>query len=294
MSKHPLHHFETFLTVAELGSFTAAAKQLGISKAAVSQTIRTMETALKTPLFLRTTRSIRLTEEGELLRAQSLKIKAELDLANDLITGFNTAPRGHLRISCNPCFGEALLVNIIKSYQAKYPGVSIEVISEERMPDMAKENIDIVYGINWPAPLDIVARKIGQTRYTLCASPDYLKQHGTPRIMDDLQDHHYIPHAGRGKENRINALKKQYHGVPHSSLASNNAQFMKICALNGLGIVQVHDYVVQAELAAGELVEVLPDAFLPATDLYVYYQKHRYVQPKIKTFVTILFEMLQS
>ena len=82
---------------------------------------------------------------------------------------------------------EDLLAQIIKYYQVKYPNVTIEVVSEERMPDMEKEKVDIVYGVNWPAPLDIVARKIGQTRYVLCASPDYLKTQGTPEKIEDMQ-----------------------------------------------------------------------------------------------------------
>src|SRR3989338_7943880 len=100
MTLPALHHFETFLCVAESGSFTAAAKRLEVSKAAVSHTIRVLEESLQTPLFIRDTRNIRLTEEGKLLFSQCKRLKEELDTARNLVAGFNSSPSGTLRISC--------------------------------------------------------------------------------------------------------------------------------------------------------------------------------------------------
>ncbi len=291
MTHHPLHHFETFLCVAENGSFTAAANKMGVSKAAISNTIRLLEESLKTPLFIRTTRSIRLTEEGELLLDQCRKIKNELDTAQELITGFNKSPSGHLRVSCNPYFSEKLLANIIKKYIEKYPEVTVDILSEERMPDMHREQIDIVFGINWPAPQDIVARPIGETRYVLCASPEYLKSCGTPKTIKDLEHHAYIPHSGRRIDNVIVDLKQKQPLNLSPRLKLNSAHFMKTCALNHLGIIQLHDYMVENELKNGSLIEILKPHIKPAIPLYVYYQKHRFVQPKIKKFIELIFKL---
>ncbi|OGV27690.1 MAG: LysR family transcriptional regulator [Legionellales bacterium RIFCSPHIGHO2_12_FULL_37_14] len=288
MAQQSLQYFETFLCVAELGGFTSAAKALGVSKAAVSHAIRLLEESLRAPLFIRTTRKIALTEEGEILLAQCEKIKQELDIARQLISGFERSPSGKLRISCNPYFAETKLAKLLATYIKKFPKVIFEILSEERMPDMAKENIDIVFGINWPAPPDIVAREIGTTRYVLCASPQYLKKHGKPKVITDLENHHYIQHTGRSKDNRLVNLKN--HTIPAIKpyLSINNANLMKHCALQHMGIIQLHDYMIEPELKSGKLVEILASCFKPNIPIYVYYQKHRFVQPKIKQFIQLL------
>ena len=290
MATHPLHHFETFLSVAQSGSFTAAARKLGISKAAVSHTIRLLEESLQTPLFIRTTRNIRLTEEGELLFIQCEKLKNELDLARDLISGFSSSPSGNLKISCNPYFAETRLVKILTNYMERFPLVTIEILSEERMPDMDREQIDIVFGINWSAPPEVVAKAIGKTRYVLCASPKYIEQFGIPGTIKELEKHRYIPHLGRSSENIVADLKQKTPLQITPTLKLNSAHFMKICALNHLGIVQLHDYMVEEELKKGQLVEVLQSSLKPAIPLFIYYQKHRFVQPKIKHFINLVVE----
>ena len=283
-----LQHFETFLCVAESGGFTAAANRLGISKAAVSHTIRLLEEPLKVPLFIRNTRNIRLTEEGELLVEQCKRLKNELDIARNLLAGFNVDPTGTLRISCNPYLAETRLLSVLKQYMRTFPNVNIELLAEERMPDMAREQIDIVFGVNWPAPLDVVAKIIGKTRYVLCASPEYLDKFGTPKTIKDLENHYYIPHLGRTSENIIADLKTKVDLHLNIQLKLNNAHFMKKCAVNGWGIIQLHDYMVEDELADGRLVEILTDQLNSKISLYVYYQKHRFVQPKIRQFIDLL------
>jgi DNA-binding transcriptional LysR family regulator len=294
MSQHPLHHFESFLCVASCGGFTAAAKKMGVSKAAVSHSIRLLEASLTTPLFIRTTRSVRLTAEGELLLKQCKKIKVELDAARSMVAGFKETPSGHLKMSCNPYFAEALLAEVVQRYSAAYPEVTLELLSEERMPDMAREQVDVVFGVNWPPPQEIVARPIGTTRYVLCASPDYLKKHGVPQHVQDLEQHRYILHAGRRASDVVVDLKKKQTLAMPSPIACHSAHLMKACALQHLGIIQLHDYMVAQELADGRLVEVLGRFLKPAIPLYVYYQKDRWVQPKIKKMIECIFEVFDT
>ena len=282
-----LQHFETFLAVAEAGSFTAAAQKLNVSKASVSQTIRLLESTLQIPLFIRSTRRVNLTDEGKLLFAQCQRLKHELDTARELISGFNTSPTGTLKISCNPYFAESHLLTLLKTYMARFPNVKVQIQTEERMPNMQQEQIDIVFGINWPAPGDIVAKAIGNTRYTLCASPNYLAKYGTPQTIKDIEKHRYIPHYGRSPENIIASLRKNTALNLSPQLTLNNAHFMKQCALADMGIIQLHDYIVKNELKNGSLIEILPELFADKIPLYLYYQKHRFVQPKIRQFVKL-------
>lgn len=294
MSAPSLNHFETFLCVAKNGSFTQAAKQLGISKAAVSHTIRLLEESLQVPLFIRSTRSIKLTEEGEMLFEQCNRIKIELDIARDLVSGFNDSPAGLLRVSCNPYFAETRLLKIIEKYIEEFPNVNIDILTEERMPDIEREQIDIVFGVNWPAPPDVVAKMIGETRYVLCASPEYLKKYGVPADIKELENHNYIPHLGRTSENIIANLKNRVKLTLDPRLKLNNAHFMKQCALSNLGIIQLHDYMIENELKNSSLVEILSEYLKPKIPLYVYYQKHRFVQPKIRKFITLITEYMSG
>lgn len=282
-----LQHFETFLVVAETGSFTAAAKTLGHSKASVSQNIRSLESSLQVSLFSRSTRHVNLTDEGKLLFAQCQRLKSELDIAREIVSGFNTSPTGTLRISCNPYFADSHLLNIIHKYMELFPKVKIEILTEERMPNMQQEQTDIVFGINWPAPQDIVAKPMGSTRYVLCASPKYLKKFGTPKDIKALEQHRYIPHYGRSAENIVANLKKPTTLNFSPKLVLNNTYLMKKCALLGMGIIQLHEYMVEDELKNGALVEILPQSLKERIPLYIYYQKYRFVQPKIRQFVNL-------
>ena len=225
-----------------------------------------------------------------MLLEQCKRIKVELDIARDIVSGFNNSPSGLLRISCNPYFAETRLLKIIKEYIEEFANVNIDILTEERMPDMEREQIDIIFGVNWPTPPDVVAKMIGETRYVLCASPEYLKKYGTPTDIKELENHSYIPHLGRTSENIIANLKSRMKLTLNPRLKLNNAHFMKQCALNNLGIIQLHDYMIENELKNGSLVEVLSKYLKPKIPLYVYYQKHRLVQPKIRKFITLVTE----
>lgn len=279
---------KVFQAVAELGGFSKAAQALGCSKSAVSQTIKGIEAALQVPLLIRTTRSCEPTPEGQLLLAQCQRISDELEAARHLVASFHEQPSGKLRISCNPYWAERNLLALIEKYLSLYPKVSIDLIAEERMPDMRAENIDLVFGINWPAPDYVVAKKIGHTRYVVCASPAYLEKNGTPKTHADLSHHRYIPHYGRSHENLLIGCAHAKALNMNLSLTANNANFMKQLATRGLGIVQLHEYMVDEALHSGELVELFADAPVVTTPIYIYYQKHRFVQPKLRQFVNLL------
>lgn len=287
MNKLSLQYFETFLMVAKECSFTSAAKKLGVSKAAVSQMIRSLETSLEVPLFIRTTRHISLTDEGQVLESQCKRLKDELDTARSLVGNFKQTPSGTLKISCNAYIAETKLMEIIKPYMEKYPEVNIELSIQECMPNMQLENIDIIFGVNCPGDDELIVRTIGKTRYVLCASPQYLKQYGEPNTIKELEQHKFISHLGRDPKNKISQLKKQQTLNISSQLAINNSTILKKSALLGYGIVQLHEYLILGELKNGSLVEVLKNSTHSNLPLYMYYQKHRFVQPKIRQFVNL-------
>ncbi|MDF1759654.1 MAG: LysR family transcriptional regulator [Coxiellaceae bacterium] len=288
MKQPSLQQFEVFLSVAEHNGFTAAAKHLGVTKAAVSHQVRLLEQSLKAPLFKRTTRRISLTDEGEQLAQQCRRLQRELDNARHLVSQFEAEPSGTLRISSNPYLANQWLLPILANYRQQFPKVDIDLRLEERMPDMEKESIDLVYAVNWPPPDDIIARPIGKTRYVLCASPAYLQQHGTPNTLKDLEQHQYLAHSGRRANNIIAQLKSPTALHLNIAMRINNANTLIQAAQDGLGITQLHDYMVETQLANGELVEVLSEYLKPSIDLFIYYNKHRYVQPKVRQLVSMI------
>lgn len=290
--KISLSQFEVFLVVADSLSFTLAANTLGVSRASISQSIKALERELEVPLFLRTTRSISLTSEGESLFEQCYRLRYELDNTRDLVRSFHNKPKGKLKISCNPFLAEKVLFPILVQYKELFPDVELIVVIEERIPDFDKDQTDIAFGVNWKAPDDLIARKIGETRYMLCASPNYLKLYGAPNGLEDLKKHNFIPHTSR--HTSLVGLKDASMYINLSSnISSNNVNFIKKCVLDGLGIAQFHDYVVKDEIEKGELIEVLQNVFNEKESLFIYYQKNRFVQPKLKELVKLILERVR-
>ena len=288
-------HFETFMQVADSSSFTLAAKKLHKTKAAISTAIKVLENEIGAPLFIRSTRKVILTEDGKLLLAQCERLKNELDITRNLIHKFHQQPKGKLTINCNAQLSKKYLLPTIETYLKNYPEVKIEVLIEEKMFDLKNESIDVLVGVNWPAPDDIIARKIGETRYVLCASPEYFKKNEKPKKISDLEKQKIIIHSGRNPDYPVISLKNKNPQPKISAyLSANNIEFMKNCVLTGLGIAQFHDYVVEDELKQGQLIEILPELFNQNEPLYLYYLKHRHVQPKIRKLVDLLVDLYKS
>ena len=280
---------ELFLAVASNGSFTKAAEALGVSKSYVSQIVKTLEDGLGVDLFIRTTRSLSLTYEGELFLSQCEKVIYEFHNTKDLVDSFHNELTGKLRISCNRLLAEKVLLPILIIYRNKFPKVVLDVVIEERVPNFHDEQLDVVFGANWQPPEDIIARKIATTEYVLCASANYISEKGYPKNLTEISDYNFIPHSGR--QRTIVGMSSENSSVEiFSDISANNTSFVKECVRNGLGIALFHDYVVQKELDGGEFVKLLSEEFGQKQGLYIYYQKNRFVQPKVKEFVKIVLE----
>lgn len=281
--------FETFLIVAKKQSITAAAKCLGISKAAVSQAIKTLEIELGISLLIRTTRKISLTHEGELLAKQCERILYELDIARKMVSTMHNQPSGKLKISCSPKFVDTYLLPRLKIYRDKFPDVQIEVILTERKIDLKHEQIDFSLGMHSAILTDdTVAKSICRTHYALCATPAYLEKHGTPQTLNDLKSHLYIGHVNRNEKEYIQVNDKQVE--VNTVITGDHISFVKACVLEGLGISKFQHYAVRDAIENKQLVELLPHEFDQCFDLYIYYQKHNFVQPKVKELVNLFID----
>lgn len=284
----PINLFEIFYKLVTYGSFTNTANALGITKAAISHSIKQLEKELKVDLLIRTTRRLSLTHEGKLLFEYCKTLQNEIENIRDLAESFHSEPSGTLKINTSSFFAKSVLIGLIKEYSKRFSKVKIEVNIEERMPNFKTQETDIILGVNWTPPEDIIARKIATTRYILCASPVYLQHNGIPTNLSDLANHKYIPHKSRTtalvniKKNNLNPQTLPFE------LSANNIEFIKECVLNDLGIAQFHEYIVKDEIQNGKLVELLKDEFLDQQDIYIYYPKNKFVQPKVKEFVNLV------
>lgn len=279
--------FEVFYELSLHGSFTSTAKALGVTKASVSHSIKQLEKELRVDLLNRTTRTLSLTHEGQLLLTYCESLQSEIDSVRDLSKSFHKEPSGVLKISTTPYFAKEVLQPFIKEYLLKFPKVEIEILIEEKISNFKMQEADLILGVNWQPPEDIVARKIAQTKYILCATPEYLKNGGCLNDLDDLQKYNYIKHKSR--PTALVALKgKSRHIEVNSSLSANDSDFIKQCVLLNMGIAQLHGYMVVDEIKKGKLVPLLENEFIDHQDIFIYYQKNKFVQPKVKEFVELV------
>lgn len=286
-----LDRIRTFIKVVENNSYVAVANQIHLSRAAISKQIAALEQEIGIKLIERTTRRLSLTTEGTLYYEQCKRLLEIIADMEELTFSMRKEPTGHLNIFCARYFGEKFIVPYLGEFLEVYPKVKINLRLEERIPDFVKENVDLLIGVSMAGPPDSIRRKITQTRYICCASPSYLKQFGTPQKLMDLVHHRYLTHSMRQPDNVLTFDKEQITLDPH--LRINDAQALLISALNGVGIIRLHDYMVKDSLESGKLIEILPSYNQEEYAIYVYYMQSRYISPKIRHFIDFLLEKME-
>ncbi|MBX3604219.1 MAG: LysR family transcriptional regulator [Piscinibacter sp.] len=262
-----LHALAVFARVAELASFTRAAEQLGLPKARTSTAVRQLEQQLGTQLLQRTTRSVRLTPDGEQFYARCKELLTEAD---ELASLFRQSPaelRGRLRLDMPTALARNLVLPRLPEFLAAHPLVALEISSTDRQVDLVHEGFDCVVRVGRLRDSELIARPLGHYRMVNCASPDYLARFGTPRSLEDLDRHwliHYAPTLGgqvAGFEYLDGAHER--HRPMAGPVTVNNADAYQAACLAGLGLIQVPAAGVRALLVEGRLVEVL-GAHVPA------------------------------
>ncbi len=295
-----LRAIEYFTKVAELGSFTAAARAGGVPASSISRRIQDLEAQLGTTLLHRTTRSVSLTELGAVYLEQVRPALKALDHAGELIMDRPSAPSGLLRITANPGYGRLLLMPAIHKLRAKYPDLVIDIELTDQVYNLASHEVDIAVRATTQLPERAIARKLAGSDMKLVASPEYLAKYGTPKVLDDLKSHRTLIY--RGPQRLINWQAKTADGwqevQTHPVFICNVGRELVEQALAGAGLGLFFGWGVEPELAAGELVEVtLEDADLSITrsesgGIYLLYNQPKYRLNKIKATVDFLLQEL--
>jgi DNA-binding transcriptional LysR family regulator len=284
---YTLSHIRTFVKVVELNNFSAAARKLSLTVAAVSKHVSQLEAELKITLMKRTTRKLILTDIGHQYYLQCKKILSAIEQADAIISQTQNEPVGKLRVKSERYFAERFIVPKLHLYHELYPKVQIDLESSERVPDLITERFDVVFGRSLQQTENIIKKHISTTHFTLCASPEYLQEHGHPKQPRELINHQYLSHKGRLPTDTIEFGKNEQIYLEPTILINDSDALLQ-CALSHMGIIKLQHYVVSQALAEGRLIELLdnyPDKSIP---IHVFYQPEKYIQTKIKTFIEFI------
>jgi DNA-binding transcriptional LysR family regulator len=284
---------EAFVQVAETNSFSEAARRLRTSKSVISRQVSSLEAELGARLFHRTTRSLTLTEAGQGYFGRVGQILADLEEANLAVRQLQSAPRGTLRINAPMSFGFLHLAPALPDFMARYPEVELDVSMTDRFVDLVDEGFDLAVRIAALQDSSLIARRLAPIRLVVCASPDYLKQHGTTLMPQDLRTHacivnSNIPSAREWKF--LGADGKPLSVKVESQIAINNGDALRVAALGGLGLTILPTFIVGRDLQAGTLVSVLSDYLAQPLGLHAVYPHARHLSPKVRAFVDFLAE----
>ena len=283
-----LDHLRSFLRVAELGSFTAAAEQLGLPKASVSLAVQRLEAEVGVQLLHRTTRRVRLTADGAQFQQRARDL---LDDMEDLQGMFrrDTQLKGRLRVDMSSGLARQLVVPHLPDFLARHPGLEIELSGTDRRVDLVREGFDCVVRVG---PLDdntLVARPLGVMHIVNCASPAYLAARGMPYSLEDLSHHalvHYVGTLGQRSPGFEYHDGQAYRSVPmRGAITVNSGEAYSAAALAGLGIIQVPRLGARVALAAGTLVEVLPACVAEPMPVTLLYAQRRHLPRRVAAFM---------
>jgi len=281
-----------FVQVIESMSFVRAAERLDLSTTAVSRQVAELESHLQTRLLQRTTRRISVTETGRSFYERCVQILADVDEAEREAMQEAAEPRGTIRLTASVNFGTHQLTPAIASFLARHPQVRFDVSLSDRIVDIVEEGFDLAIRIGTTGAENLVARKLGEMRLVPCASPDYIAKHGAPDSPEDLARHNCLTYeyalrnawAFRDAAGRERAVRVA------GSLNSNNGDLNVAAAVQGVGIALEPDFIVGAQLKAGDLVPVLEAFVTPISPIYAVYPSRRFLPAKIRAFVDYLVE----
>jgi DNA-binding transcriptional LysR family regulator len=284
-----------FVKITESTSLSAAARTLAISLPVVSRGLTELERGLGVRLFTRTTRSLALTDEGETYRQHCLRILADIDEAESALDQVRAIPKGRVTVSAPLLFGRLRVAPLLPAFLARYPDVSIDLLLNDRVVNLIDEGIDVAVRIAPLADSTLIARRLGQVRRVVCASPAYLKHYGTPRKPADLRAHNCLLHVGSNAGDwRFRADAKETRLAVSGNFVSNNSDALIEAACQGVGLVRVLSYQVEAMLATKQLVEVLGKFAVPATPINAVMSPGRMTLPKVRGLVDYLVQSLDA
>lgn len=288
-----------FARVAELKSFSAAARALGTTKSAVSKQVARLEQLMNAQLLRRTTRSVSLTDAGQLVYERALHAIALCRDAEGRVGELGAQAIGLLRVSAPLTFGQRCIAPLIQEYVQLQPGVQVQLVLLDRPVDLAEEGFDVAIRLSRVLPNDVIAKELMSVRYLLCAASGSIAARSLPTSPKDLASFNCLRY-GEGETNRLWHFRR---GAETQSVAvsgnmlMNNSEALRRAMLDGAGIALLPDFVAADDLKSGRAVELLPKwkpSPLFGDKAYAIWLPDRHMLPKTRTFLDFLFSKLPA
>jgi DNA-binding transcriptional LysR family regulator len=284
---------EVFARVVQEGGFSAAARTLDLTPSAVSKLIARLEVRLGARLLTRTTRALTLTEEGRAYYQAALAIVHELDEAE--LAAASGVVRGRLTINASLPFGTMFVAPLVPDFLSRHPDIVIDLSLTDDVVDLVAQRVDIAIRVGPLADSALMARKLGQSRLTICAAPAYLQRHGTPRVPADLADHECLTFNFR-RSRAVWPFLIEGRSVDQGvsgNLQVNNGETMRQLALAGAGIARLGRFHVADHIAAGRLIPLLEEHDRGDLELiHAVYVGGGQVPRRVRAFIDYLAEVL--
>jgi DNA-binding transcriptional LysR family regulator len=292
---------QTFVDVVKQGSFAAVARERNIDPSSVSRAIAGLETELGIRLLQRTTRQLSLTEAGMTYFQRIEPLVEEMQQAIDIAADISGQPKGTLRITTSVSFGLKCIVPLLPDFRAMYPDLTLDLVLTDTNVDLFTERIDLAIRLGLLADSTLIAQRLMQTRYFVCASPQYLQQWGHPEIPRDIEQHNCLlfPLAGfRTKWRFKNMAGEESEVFVRGDTIISNAIALQQCAIAGMGLALLPNWSIGDDLQNGRLVDVFPSYTVTATEFntaaWLVYPSRTYVPLKVRVFIDFLKQSISG
>jgi DNA-binding transcriptional LysR family regulator len=276
-----------FLRVSQESSFSAAARSLDLDPSTISKVVQRLENRLGVRLFHRTSRVLRLTQEGEHYLVAAQKVMQVLEEAEASLTPADSEPSGVLRIAASAAFARFWITPILPSFCERYPKLRIEFVLSSILPDLFDQQIDVAFQSGRMPDSSFVVRRVATVRWRIYGSPGYLARHGTPKTIADLEQHrclNFLPSS------QLSVWPLMVDGQlqtpsPQGQIAADSGDVLCSLAIAGMGLARLTEVRVASESAPGELVSVLDDCQPEGEPVYAIYPSRRHLSPRVQSFL---------
>jgi LysR family transcriptional regulator for bpeEF and oprC len=287
----------SFVRVVEAKSFAAAAAQLGMTPSGVSRAVSRLEEQIGVRLLFRSTRALRLTDDGESFYQRCKDILADLGEAVEALNYARTKPKGKLRVAVNVSIGRAALIPNLAEFEARYPDIRLELSMSDRNIGLIEEGIDCAIRMGELEDSNLIARKLGYFSNVLCASPAYLERHGTPVSVDDLARHHCInyvyPTNGRAYQWQFDTPDGRIGLDIDARLLINDGESVIQAAIAGLGIIQTPHWLAATAIGYGKLKVIMEDTISTGSPVWIVYPQKKHLSARVQAFIEWVHELFQ-
>jgi DNA-binding transcriptional LysR family regulator len=292
MSK--LEEMAVFTAVARRGSFSAAARELGLSPSATSKLVTRLEERLGARLLQRTTRQVKLTEGGQAFLQRCVVILDDIEGAEELLAGYGREPKGVLTVNSTAGFATHCLLPLLPHFQSMYPNLQINLQVGPSAVDLIAAGVDVAVRMGELKDTSLVARKLCESRRIICASPGYLDTHGEPKSAADLEKHNCLRMSSTPAFNQWRLKTSRGYKLIDATgdFSADKVDMLHLHALQGGGLVRLEEFIVEADIAAGRLVPLLEKCNQEMQPVHAVFPHRQHLPSKVRVFVDYLVDFL--